>query len=111
MTRIVDSILYTTATVVERPVANVSVPAGGSFASPAISAAEYRQARVVWAVKGANTTGALECSLDGSNWYKLQDLVAGPNPPVGLVVAYVRVRLNNAGAAAEANDVWLALQR
>lgn len=111
MGRIVDSTLHTTLTVVERPAANVSVPAGGSYTSPAISAVEYRRARVVWAVKGANTTGSLEISLDGSTWWQLQNLAAGLNPDVALVAAYVRVRLSNAGAAAETNDVWLALQR
>lgn len=88
----------------------VSVGAGATVTSDAVSAAAVRRVRAWHKTKGANSTAKLQGSFDGTTWYDLQTLTAGVNAIVEVADAFLRVSVNNAGASAETNDVWLLAQ-
>ena len=68
-----------------------------------------RNVRVHWLTKGANTTGKLQGSLDGTNFYDLQTLAGGVNVVVQVADEFIRIQLVQT-VSAETNVVLVIFQ-
>jgi len=55
--------------------------------------------KVHWVTKGADTTGVLNGSMDGTNWYLLQTLAGGINTVVSVCDRYAQLVLTNGGSS------------
>lgn len=81
----------------------------GTRNSDIIESEGVHDVKVQWVTKGANTTGVLQGSIDGVNFYDLQTLNAGGNPSVKVVEPFIRVQLNQT-TSPELNTVWIFAQ-